>query len=76
MKNGLLIEFSDVDGSGKYTQTQLLYEALRERGYSYIPLDFYERKSHDMISKKERCSSVRDVFTTEISELLDNSSIN
>lgn len=70
MKKGLLIEFSGVDGSGKSTQTQLLCDALRERGYNCILLDFYERKFQDIINKKEGCCSIRDVFTTETSELL------
>ncbi len=44
-KRGKLIVIDGADGSGKKTQTQLLVEALREKGYSVQQIDFPQREN-------------------------------
>ena len=69
-KNGTLIEFSGVDGSGKSTQAKLLYKSLSKQGYKCIIHDIYDRFFYSLANNIYSDSDLRKIYSVDTAETL------
>lgn len=71
-RSGFLIEFSGVDGAGKSTLAQLLFQELLNRKYRCVSQDFFVRPFYMLASSKmkKKDYSLQSLFSIETANLL------